>query len=380
LSQGKGEGITTAVVIAAFGAICIVGVLVVLWAVLRRPLDARVATALQQVDGRLAAIAEQISVAARREGETDAGLGDAIGSTIELSEVLQRTLAAAEALTAVDGSRVSVRQPNGMVVSAVHGLVTESADSMFGGPPDGASFVAGLASWDVAGATGLRTGLVVPLGPDQSGSLAVYSRLANAFDAEAVNILTVIARRAAPAVHNAFRYLEVQELAATDSRTGLGSASAFEEALPREISTARRHGRPLCLIQIDLDDFGAINKRHSHDLGDAVLTEFGDRVRSTIRSSDSAFRNSGGADEFFLILPDTPREHARLLYGRIAFEMGSRPFGDAGDLTMSSGLAELRADDTADSLRARAGTAQGMAKTSGKNRLVAADDGRVAPE
>ena len=71
----------------------------------------------------------------------------------------------------------------------------------------------------------------------------------------------MIARRAEPAVQNAFRYLEAQHLAATDSRTGLGSASAFEEALPRELSAARRHGRPLCLIQIDLDDFGAINKR-----------------------------------------------------------------------------------------------------------------------
>ena len=110
-------------------------------------------------------------------------------------------------------------------------------------------------------------------------------------------------------MQNAFRYLEVQELAATDSRTGLGSASAFEEALPREISAARRHGRPLCLIQIDLDDFGAINKRaRRSQAGDAVLAEFGERVRATIRGSDAAFRNSGGADEFFLILPETTRE------------------------------------------------------------------------
>ena len=105
----------------------------------------------------------------------------------------------------------------------------------------------------------------------------------------------MIARRAAPAVQNAFRYLEVQELAATDSRTGLGSAIAFEEALPREISAARRHGRPLCLIQIDLDDFGAINKEHlARRSAMRVLAEFGERVRATIRGSDLAFRNSGG--------------------------------------------------------------------------------------
>ncbi len=378
MSQGKGEGITTAIAVSAFGAICVAGVLIALWAVLRRPLDARVARALQQVDERLAEITEQISAAARGAGEPDAGLGDAIGSTIELDEVLQRTLAAAEALTAVDGSRVSVRRPNGTVATAVKGLVAESSDSTFGGPPDGAPYSSGFAFWDATGVDALRTGLVVPLGPDRSGSLAVYSRLANAFDTEAVNVLAAIAQRAAPAVQNAFRYLEVQELAATDSRTGLGSASAFEDALPREISTARRHGRPLCLIQIDLDDFGVINKTHSLAVGDAVLAEFGERVRSTIRSGDSAFRNSGGADEFFLILPETPSEHAKRLYGRLVFEMASRPFGDVGDVTMTSGLSELRADDTEDSLLKRAGRAQRLGKASGKNQLVTDDDVRLA--
>ena len=351
--------------------------LVALWAALRRPLDKRVAKALEQVDTRLAGIAEQISSAARRDGEPDAGLGDAIGSTIELGEVLQRTLAAAEALPAVDGSRVTVRRPdNGMVATAVHGLVAESADSTFGGPPDGAPFVSGIAFWDAVGPEALRTGLVVPLGPEHSGSLAVYSRLANAFDTEAVNVLAAIARRAAPAVQNALRYLEVQALAATDSRTGLGSASAFEEALPREISAARRHGRPLCLVQIDLDDFGAINKDHprQHAAGDDVLVEFGERVRSTIRGSDSAFRNSGGADEFFLILPDTTREYANLLYGRLAFEMAARPFTDVGAVTMSSGLVELRADDTPDSLRKRADEAMTVAKNSGKIQLISDAD------
>lgn len=368
---------TTAVVVAAFGAIGVAGVLVALWAVLRRPLDARIAWALQQIDERLAGITEQISAAARAVAEPDAGLGDAIGSTIEVGEVLQRTLAAAEALTAVDGSRISVRRPNGMIASAVHGLVTDSADSTFGGPPDGALFVSGLTSWNVTGTMALRTGLVVPLGSDQFGSLAVYSRFANAFDTEAVNILTAIARRAVPALQNAFRYLEAQELAATDSRTGLGSASAFEEALPREISAARRHGRPLCLIQIDLDDFGAINKDHprQHAAGDDVLIEFGERVRSTIRGSDAAFRNSGGADEFFLILPETTREYANLLYGRLAFEVAARPFADVGAVTMSSGLAELRTDDTPGSLRKRAGEAMTVAKNSGKNQLLTDVDG-----
>ena len=50
-------------------------------------------------------------------------------------------------------------------------------------------------------------------------------------------------------------------------------------------------------------------------------------------------------------------------------------------VTMSSGLAELRAgEDTDETLRRRAGLAQGIAKTHGKNQLVADDDGRMPPE
>ena len=146
-------------------------------------------------------------------------------------------------------------------------------------------------------------------------------------------------------MQNAFRYLDAQELAATDSRTGLGSASAFEEALPREISAARRHGRPLCLIQIDLDNFGAINKRtrlaRGRQRGAGGVRRAG---APTIRGSDTAFRNSGGADEFFLILPETTREEAKLLYGRLEFEMATPPLAEVDPpVTMSSGLAELRA-------------------------------------
>lgn len=330
--------------------------------------------ALGQVDARLDQIAEQVSAAARPGPERDDGLG-AIGATLVLSEVLQRTLAAAGALRAVDGGRVSVRRADGAVFTEVQGRVTENAAGLEG-PPDGTPFSAGLASWEVETPDGLRSGLVVSLGKDHTGSLSVYSRLAHAFDADQAEVLEEIARVAAPAVRNAFAYLEVQELAATDSRTGLGSALAFEEALPREVSAARRRLPPtMCLIQIDLDDFGRINRDHSQQVGDAVLTEFGERVRATIRANDLAFRNSGGADEFFVILPETTRQEARAFYERLAFEMRAQPFAHGEIITMSSGLVELRLDDTAESLLTRSGLLANRAKHLGKNQVVSDADG-----
>ncbi len=365
------SGTTTLLVVAVFGAICVAGVFVALILALRRLGTAPVAESLREIDGRLAWIDERISAAIGAKVADAADPETAIGSTLDLKEVLQRTLAAARELGAVDAGRATVRRPDGTVRTEVVGRIAATSDAALAGPPDGSPFAYGLASWAVSGSDELRAGLVVPFG---DGVLAVYSRLANAFDEEAANGLAAIARRAEPAVQNAFAYLEIQERVATDMRTGLGSAGAFEDALPREISTARRHGRSLCLIQIDLDDFGQVNKQHGQAAGDEVLTEFGRRLRSTIRGSDSAFRNSGGADEFYVILPETSREEAIRSYARLAFEMAAAPFGAIGSVTMSSGLVQLRAEDTPDSLKARADRLVYRAKDEGKDRLLSDDE------
>lgn len=345
--------------------------LVAFWLALRRPVDARIATALDRVDERLIGLTERIEAAAPAPSVGPSSL-DMIGSTIDLDEVLGRALAAVGALPAVDGSSIRVNRANGEVSVAIQGCVRPEDAPFLTGPPDGAPFKAGMMSWDTEETHALRSGLVVPIGPDGTGTLAVYSRIANAFTQDSVALLTAIARHAGPAIQNAFRLLDVQNLAATDTRTGLRSALAFADELPREINAARRHGRPLCMIQVDLDDFGLINRTFSQETGDAVLAEFGERVRATMRWGDTAYRNSGGADEFFVILPDTTRALAKRFYGRLAFEIAEEPFGEAGTLTMSGGLAELRADDTVESLTARTGALVTRAKQAGKNQL--ADD------
>lgn len=334
---------------------------------------------LEQILGQLSAIDARIATAALPKPDIDGGLGPKINETLDLAEVLHRTLSATWALPDVDGGLVRVRLADGNIREERHGLLAHKAYDGHGGPPDGASYASGIASWEGVGPDGIRSGLVVPLG---DGSLAVYSRRADAFDEEAAELLTTIAERAEPAVQNAFRYLDVQRRAATDARTGLGSSSAFESAIPREISSAHRHARPLCLIQIDLDDFGEINKAtRSLEAGNTVLEEFGARVLATIRGSDTAFRNSEGADEFFLILPETTRVEAEQLYRRLEFELTSPPLGGLDPIvTVSSGLAELRKDDTVVSLRRRAGHAQRIAKENGKNQLVSDDDPRMPPE
>lgn len=295
-----------------------------------------------------------------------------IHETLDLEQVMQRILHATGALGAVDGGRVTVARPDGSAVTVVSGLA-EPDENLLEGPPDGSPYVHGIVSWETPGRDALRSGLVVPLA---GGSLSVYSRLADAFDPEAARLLGAIAREAEPAVRNALEHQRVIDEAATDPLTRLGTARAFAIALTREIEAARRHDRPLCLLQIDLDDFGTINKSHprKHAAGDDALAGFGDRVNATLRGSDAAFRNSGGADEFFVILPDTGLDDAKRMYARLKADMAAAPFGDVGPVTMSSGLARLRADDTTETLLARANHLMGVAKDAGKDRLVSEGD------
>jgi diguanylate cyclase (GGDEF)-like protein len=338
-----------------------------IWLALRRPAGPR----LETIDERLARLDERLSTVLRPRGATEAALGRAIGDSLDLSDVLQRTLAAAGALDAVDGGLVTIPLPNGRSATERSGTIPPDAPGL-AGPPDGSPFVSGTASWVTPAPGGVRSGLVVPLA---GGTVGVYSTLADAFDAEAASVLTAIARRAEPAIANALRYLDAEQRAATDLLTGLGSASAFAAALPREIAAARRSNRPLCLIQIDLDDFGEINRRHPRlqAAGDDALAGFGERVRSTIRESDSAFRNSGGADEFFILLPETSLADAKRSYARLQADMAAAPFGDVEPVTMSSGLVQWRPDESPESLKQRSNTLVSIAKRK-KNRLVSEDD------
>jgi len=364
-AQGKEKGITTAVALAALGAVFAIA-LVAVWLALRAPRG----SGATEILGRLAGLDQRLTEVLRPHAATEAALGRAIGETLDLGEVLQRTLAATKALEAVDGGHVSVPLADGTVLTETLGAVTAPAGAL-AGPPDGSPFVHGIVSWQPVGAEALRSGLVVPLGP---GSLSVYSSLANAFDAEAAATLAAIARRAGPAVMNALAYRKLQEEAATDPLTGLGSARAFAVEVPRAIETAHRYTRPLCLIQIDLDNFGLVNKRFGQHAGDSTLAELGKRLRATIRGSDAAFRNSGGADEFFLLLPDTARDDAKRLYARIVFEIEAAPFPAVEKVTLTSGLVQLRPEENGEGLLRRADDLIRRGKRQGRDQLNV-DDG-----
>ncbi len=169
---------------------------------------------------------------------------------------------------------------------------------------------------------------------------------------------------------------ELRELATTDSLTGLFVRRQLFDLGGKEIDRARRNGAPLSLMILDIDHFKAINDTHGHAIGDEVLKSFSGNFRDSLRNGDIACRFGG--EEFVAILPETDTRHAMDVAQRLRQSVESAISSVGGaevQDTISVGLAELRAGDTSiTQLINRADGALYMAKTSGRNRVVAAPE------
>jgi diguanylate cyclase (GGDEF)-like protein len=339
-----------------------------------------------QIDARMQAMVRDLSQALERaqaESRRSRLLGEVSG-TIDLEEVVTRTLDAAGTMDGVDAVVVAVGT-GGEPLTAAAGLGPGDPAGGIAGPPDGArprsiSIEYDYGPGEAANAPALRAGLAVPLvnEGEQLGYLSAYSRSGrDAFGPSGAAELEELALRAGPALDNARRFREARQLADLDALTGLHNRRYFHETLAREVARAQRYSRSLALIVFDLDDFKAINDRIGHLAGDSVLAEAADRVRDVVRSADVACRVGG--DEFAVILPESSLKDADQLYKRLEQVISARPVAHAGRLHLSAGVTELRADDDAISFFERADEALYRAKGSGKGTVVAIESPTLRP-
>jgi len=364
-------------------------VVIVVWALRRSDgssKDERLMEVVTDMNARMEGMVRELSEAlerAQEEGRRNRFLGE-LGGSIDLDEVLTRTLEAAGAIPGADAALVTIFGGADKPIVATLGLSADEAQHQaISGPPDGhhQARAVSIAYQYPATVTSespaqdlIHAGLAVPVSGDGEpiGFLTIFTRSSTpTFGDEEVRELEELALRAGPAIENARRFREARQLADLDALTGLHNRRYFHETLAREVARAQRYERRLALIVFDLDDFKAINDRIGHLSGDAVLAEVAERVRDVVRSADVACRVGG--DEFAVILPESALGDADQLYRRLQNAVSSRAVSQAGRLFLSAWIAELKPEDDATSFFERADEALYRAKESGKGQVVAAD-------
>ncbi len=147
-----------------------------------------------------------------------------------------------------------------------------------------------------------------------------------------------------------------------DALTGIANRRHFEQALAERLPAAIGTGRPLTVAMVDVDRFKSVNDRFTHSTGDRVLKTVAAILSSEVRENDLPVRWAG--DEF-VILFDAAEPVARQVCERIQVAVADfdwQAIVPGLQLTVSLGLSEVRAGDTAETALQRSDEAMYRAK------------------
>lgn len=164
------------------------------------------------------------------------------------------------------------------------------------------------------------------------------------------------------------RIVELEKLSSTDRLTGAWNRAHFDKTLAIELSRSVRYHQPVTLVLVDIDHFKQINDQHGHATGDEVLREVVRVIRSNIRTSDMLFR--WGGEEFAILAPSTNYRSAANLAETLRSKIEQLVVKDAGNITISLGVAEHVSGESEMTWFGRADAAMYSAKSAGRNRFV----------
>ncbi len=158
---------------------------------------------------------------------------------------------------------------------------------------------------------------------------------------------------------------KLQQIAITDSLTGLYNRLKFDEELNKWVKYSKRSHTDLSLVICDFDNFKQINDKYGHLIGDHVIVDAVRLMHGLIRETD-VFARWGG-EEFVILLPNTDKQDATVLAERLRVVIEEYPFNEVGSLTCSFGVATLKSEDNTESFLHRADLMLYRAKQVGKN-------------
>ncbi len=157
-----------------------------------------------------------------------------------------------------------------------------------------------------------------------------------------------LARELDPYFRRLQRHVRLRNEAALDPLTGVYNRRKLDERLQRMISLASRYGDTFTVVVVDMLNFGEVNNRHGHLVGDRVLARAARVLKESMREGDDVFRMGG--DEFVILLRRTSKKEAVKVAMRCAEALAGDAMLEQYRVQANFGLAEYREGETPDSL------------------------------
>ena len=195
------------------------------------------------------------------------------------------------------------------------------------------------------------------------GVLGASSPEPNAFSDDDVLLARILSNCSVPAIERS----RLERLSAVDETTLAFNNRYLMPRLQEEMDRARHSGSTLSILVMDLDRMGHVNDSFGRDMGDRVLSLFGERVRGQTRRYDVLVRS--GDDEFVLLMPTTSPTQALATAEKLRKAVGDEAMEPkpGGFITqhVSIGVATWDGRETAEELCGRANTAMRDVKSRG---------------
>ena len=163
------------------------------------------------------------------------------------------------------------------------------------------------------------------------------------------------------------RIVELERLSSIDRLTGAWNRVHFDRVIGSELSRSSRFRQPVSLILLDIDHFKSINDTFGHQAGDSVLCELVPIIKAHIRSAEFLFR--WGGEEFVVLASSTGYRGATVLAEALRSKVEQHSFATVGSVTISLGVSEHFAAESAETWFGRVDEALYAAKNGGRNRV-----------
>jgi diguanylate cyclase (GGDEF)-like protein len=174
-------------------------------------------------------------------------------------------------------------------------------------------------------------------------------------DADVERLVEEISRLRGQVAQLQERVEQLDHLAHQDSLIDLPNRRGFLRELERLIARVSRYGAKGAMLFVDVDGLKAINDSFGHRAGDQALIQVADLLSSGVRKSDVCARIGG--DEFGILLENSDEASAHETAARLIDMIAGCELVHDGDelpLSVAIGVGLINADDTAETVMARA--------------------------